>query len=174
MYQDKKGHFTNEENDGGDCQHKTKEYRQNTPHSEISKRQRIKELSLMSKEEFFGVEFKGFKGKDAIDKLLKEKQGHVKAAFHREEIGDIDLVWGHEFSGLKHVILRRDEQKETGEGTITGLEMAKKIPEIIENGEINDKHGNISIIYQKYKVGINPTYDGIKVNWLVTAMEILK
>lgn len=36
-WQDNKGHFTFEENDGGECPHNsgTKEYRQNTPYEEI-------------------------------------------------------------------------------------------------------------------------------------------
>ena len=128
-----------------------------------------------SKEEFFGVEYTGVKGRAAIDKILKEKQGHVKAAFHRKEIGDIDLAWGDENGGLMHVIKRRDEMLSSGKGTISGLEIVKKIPDIIENGKISsDTFGRISIIQGRYKVGINPTFDGEKINWIVTAMEIIK
>ena len=129
----------------------------------------------MTKEQFFGVEYKGVKGKAAIDKLLQEKQGHVKAAFYRKEVGDIDLVWGHEFSGLKHVIILRDEQKATGEGKMSGLEMANKIPEIIDKGQfIVDNDNRLKFELGDYRVGINPNYDGEKLNWIVSAMEILK
>ncbi|WP_250322475.1 hypothetical protein [Campylobacter lari] len=33
-------------------------------------------------------------GKGALQKLLIEKQGQVAGAFHRKDLGDIDLVWG--------------------------------------------------------------------------------
>ena len=73
-----------------------------------------------------GEEFKGYKGQDAVDKLLKEKRGHVKNAFTRPEIGGIDLVWGDENGGLLHTIMRRDKMLRNGTGNISGLDMAKK------------------------------------------------
>ena len=65
-----------------------------------------------SKEGFYGEEFKGVKGKAAVDRLMKEKRGHVKGAFTRKDIGDIDLVWGNEGMGLAHIIKRRKETKQ--------------------------------------------------------------
>ena len=35
-----------------------------------------------------------FKGKNAVDFLLYTQAGHIENAFHRKELGDIDLVWG--------------------------------------------------------------------------------
>ncbi len=58
-----------------------------------------------------GEEFKGVKGQAAVDKLLKEKRGHVKGAFYREDIGDIDLFWGNEYVGLRHIIEERQKEK---------------------------------------------------------------
>ena len=128
-----------------------------------------------SKEEFFGVEYKNVKGKEAIDKLLKEKQGHVKEAFYRKEVGFIDLVWGDDSGGILHVIKRRDQMKMIGKGNITGLEMAKKIPDIIGNGAfVIDEHDRLSFQFEGYKVGIKPTYFEEKLNWVVSAMEIIK
>lgn len=49
-----------------------------------------------SKDDFYGEEFKGVKGKEAIKKVIAEKRGHVKDAFTRKDIGGIDLVWGDE------------------------------------------------------------------------------
>ena len=57
-----------------------------------------------------GEEFKGVKGQAAVDKLLKEKRGHVKGAFHRNDIGDIDLLWGNASTGLEHILERRNQQ----------------------------------------------------------------
>jgi hypothetical protein len=50
--------------------------------------------------EFWGEKFEGFKGQEAINKLLQEKRGHIPAAFHRDDIGDIALIWGDEKAGL--------------------------------------------------------------------------
>ncbi|HEB7555869.1 TPA: hypothetical protein RZH79_001044, partial [Campylobacter coli] len=48
-------------------------------------------------------------GKSALQKLLIEKQGQVAGAFHRKDLGDIDLVWGDGNFGLSHIINRREE-----------------------------------------------------------------
>lgn len=128
-----------------------------------------------TKEEFFGKEHKGFKGAAAIDKLLQEQNGHVKAAFCRKEVGDIDLVWGDESGGLAHVIKRRDEYLKKGKGTISGLEMAKKIPDIIEKGIFDiDSLDRPGFVYDNCRVAIRFAYDGEKINWIVSAMEIIK
>lgn len=126
-----------------------------------------------SRAEFFGEEFKGVKGKDAVEKLLKEKRGHVKNAFERPEIGGIDIVWGDDTGGLQHTIMRRDKMLSNGTGKIGGLDMVKKIPEIIENGTFDlDENDRPGFEYEGCRVAVRPTYDGIKLNWIVTAMEI--
>lgn len=68
-----------------------------------------KEISL---QDLLGEEFTGVTGQAAIDKLLAEKRGHIKAAFTREDIGEIDLVWGNQQQGLSHILSRRKEQGE--------------------------------------------------------------
>ena len=128
-----------------------------------------------TKDEFFGEEFKDVKGSDAIEKLLKEKRGHVKNAFVRPEIGGIDLLWGDEKGGLLHTIVQRDKKLESGKGSISGLDMVRKIPEIIDKGILdNDEKGRINIDYGKFRVGILPTIYDEKLNWIVTAMELLE
>lgn len=123
-------------------------------------------------DEFFGEEFTGIKGADAIEKLLKEKRGHVKNAFERPEIGGIDLVWGDETGGLQHTIMRRDEQLKAGTGATSGVDIARKIPEIIEKGKFSFGVGDRpNFTYSGYLVVIRPAFDGNKVNWVLTAME---
>lgn len=125
-----------------------------------------------TKDEFFGEEFKGVKGEEAIETLLKEKRGHVKNAFERPEIGGIDLVWGDESGGLGHTIKRRNEQLEQRTGTTSGVDMVRKIPEIIEMGNFKLGAGDRpNFQYQDYLVIIKPAFDGEKVNWVLTAME---
>ncbi len=127
------------------------------------------------KESLFGEEFTGYKEEKAIEKLLKMKKGHIKNAFFRKEIGGIDIVWGDEKSGLCHTIIRRDKLLNTGEGTISGIEMVKKIPEIIKKGKfLIGKNDRPNFLYKNFLVIIKPTFDGQKLNWVVTAMEIKK
>ncbi len=132
----------------------------------------IKKNKAKSKEEFFGEEFKGYKGAEAIEKLLKEKRGHIKNAFERPEIGGIDLVWGDNTGGLGHTIMRRAEQLQAGTGTTSGIDIARKIPEIIEKGKFALGAGDRpNFTYNDYLVVVRPAFDGEKVNWVVTAME---
>lgn len=148
------------------------EYRQNIGYDEILKKDKEPKKKYKSQDEFFGEEFKGVKGQAALELLLKEKRGHVKGAFKRKEIGSIDLVWGDENGGLLHTIQKRDKLFSKGIGSISGEDMVKKIPEIIENGEFGqDSAGRINIDYGGYRVGIMPKFYDKKINWIVTAME---
>ena len=54
----------------------------------------------------FGTNYAEFyhDGENAIKKLLVERQGQVAGAFEREELGDIDLVWGNKEIGLNKII----------------------------------------------------------------------
>ncbi len=53
--------------------------------------------------------------------------------------------------------------------------MVKKIPEIMQNGTVNqDDRGRINVDYNGYRVGILPMFYDNKVNWIVTAMELLQ
>jgi hypothetical protein len=61
--------------------------------------------------ELLGEKFEGFKGQDAINKLMKEKRGHIPDAFYRDDLGDIALIWGDETTGLAHIIKRRTEER---------------------------------------------------------------
>ncbi len=126
-----------------------------------------------SKDEFFGEEFRGYKGEAAIEKLLKEQRGHIKNAFERSELGGIDLVWGDENGGLLHVIRRRDYMKATNQGSISGIDMVRKIPEIINKGKIDyDEFKRVGIMYKEYRVALRDTFDDEKINWVVSAMVI--
>ena len=198
-YRDKREHFTTKENNGGECPHKQyqnmsvnelksitqKEYRQNTKYEQIvypqAERVYVPTIATITKKAedwgeetktFFGEEFKGYKGADAIEKLLKEKKGHIKNAFYHKEFGYITLVWGNENCGLKHAIIRRDKIKQEGKGKISGLEMARKIPDIIKYGvKALDKLNRDNIKFDGYIVGIKPNYDNDEVTWVVSAME---
>lgn len=128
-----------------------------------------------SEEEFFGVEFEGYKGREAIDKLLKERKGHIKDAFYRAEVGGVDLVWGDESGGLLHTIKRRDLLYESGAGSVSGKDMVRMIPDIINDGEFGiGKNERPYFKRGSFMVVIKPTYDGKKLNWVLSAMEEIK
>ena len=124
--------------------------------------------------ELMGKEFKGYKGQDAIEKLMQEKQGHIKGAFHRSDIGDIDLWWGNERLGLCHIIRQRMKEKKNYDDAVLHTQrLLNNISETIEKGKnlgISKKR-NYEIVYEKNKVVIAPEYHGYKVTYLLTAFE---
>jgi hypothetical protein len=102
--------------------------------------------------DILGTEFKDFKGIDAINKLRSEKHGHIKGAFFRNDIGSIDLVWGTDGFGLRHIIERRVESG------INIEEFLNKLPFVIENGEFIkvNKRGRFEIWNDGIVVIIEP------------------
>ncbi len=118
-------------------------------------------------DKLLGEEFKGVKGQDAVNKLLEEKRGYVKGAFHREDIGDIDLIWGSDSVGLKHIIQRREEQGINVEKFLSNL------AEVVEKGEFRKKNdrGNFEFWYNGKMAIIAPEYHGNKLTFLLTAYK---
>lgn len=114
-----------------------------------------------------GKEFKGVKGQDAIHKLLQEKQGHVKGAFHREDIGDIDLVWGNDELGLQHIVKHREKQG------IDVSDFTKDLTSVIESGEFRKKNdrGNFEFMREGKIAVISPELRGTKLTFLLTAFK---
>ncbi|EAL4138834.1 hypothetical protein DMN64_05490, partial [Campylobacter upsaliensis] len=132
----------------------------------------------------FGVNFEGFKGKEAVEKLLEEQRGQVRGAFYKEGLGEIDLVWGEvkgggkeaKGYGLSKIIEKHGEDfKEFGEG-LEGV--SKGLDEIITKGEIHtQEYGRKTIIYHKngdvYKVGLKQNWKGepTKNSWVITGYK---
>lgn len=114
-----------------------------------------------------GKEHKGVKGQKAVEKLLQEKNGYVKGAFKREDIGGIDLLWGNDRMGLEHIIKRR---KETGQDLDSILD---SLTNIIEKGSLRigkNKRWNIQLD-DKMAI-IKPELDGEEINFVLTAFEM--
>ena len=114
-----------------------------------------------------GEEFKGYKGQDAVDKLMKEKRGHVKGAFHRDDIGDIDLFWGNDYLGLQHIIKRREEQGINIKEFIVDLEKT------IEKGKLHKKNnkGNYEYLYNGKMAVIAPKYKDNNILYVLTSYK---
>ncbi len=121
-----------------------------------------------------GEEFKGVKGQAAIDKLLKEKRGHVKGAFHRDDIGDIDIFWGNEHVGLQHIIIQRMSEKENPSEKLAHVnDVLQNIEATISNGKFRkqNKRGDMEFVLNGYGVAIAPTYHNNKITYLLTAYK---
>ncbi|MCQ2719935.1 DUF3519 domain-containing protein, partial [Helicobacter pylori] len=132
----------------------------------------------------FGKNYPEFalKPKEALEKLLKEKNGQVAGAAFRDDLGGIDFVWGKDGKdgyGLAHILEKREKQY-----TRLGLnteqikertdELLKSIPEVIENGAaFKDDLGRVSVELNNIRVGLKNTWDNNNLNnhFVVTSYE---
>jgi len=119
----------------------------------------------------FGFIYNQFKGKvrEAIDFLTRHQSGDLLGVFHRDDVGDIDLVWGDKNGGLAHII---DKHITTHDDFKDIDEASQVIEDVINNGEITkDGKLRIEITDGKYKVSIRKDYNGESKNWVVTALD---
>ena len=115
-----------------------------------------------------GEEFTGYTGKSAINKLLKERKGHIKDAFNREDIGGISLVWGNSKFGLQHIIERRLKTEQDLKSLLDA------IPSIIEKGEISQSYkGRFEINYNKKRIIVEPIFKDKGLQFIFTAYEVI-
>ncbi|HJF82882.1 PBECR2 nuclease fold domain-containing protein [Helicobacter pullorum] len=126
----------------------------------------------------FGTNYAEFyrDGANAIAKILREKQGQVAGAFYKEELGDIDVVWGDSHFGLQHILERRTQDfiKEglsEAEAKAKAREFVESIPKIIESGKVvKDDKGRLRIEFDNFIVGIKDNWKGKPTNkWIVTS-----
>ncbi|WP_434059385.1 DUF3519 domain-containing protein [Helicobacter pylori] len=132
----------------------------------------------------FGTNYPEFalKPKEALEKLLQEKNGQVAGAAFRDDLGGIDFVWGKDGKsgyGLAHILEKREKQY-----TRLGLnaeqikertdELSKSIPEVIEKGTLfKDDLGRVSVELNNIRVGLKNTWDDNNLNnhFVVTSYE---
>ncbi|EQL57462.1 hypothetical protein N411_04195, partial [Helicobacter pylori FD535] len=132
----------------------------------------------------FGTNYPEFvlKPKEALEKLLQEKNGQVAGAAFRDDLGGIDFVWGKDGKdgyGLAHILERREDQAlskglNQREAKEYALNVVKSIPEIIEKGVKVDNNGRIAIEYKHMRVGLNDKWDNQKLEnkWVISSYEI--
>nr|WP_228921235.1 DUF3519 domain-containing protein [Helicobacter pylori] len=140
---------------------------------------KLESEALESEQEFLKAKEQELKRKEALEKLLQEKNGQVAGAAYREDLGGIDLVWGNKDYGLEHILKRREEQAiskglNEAEAKEYALNVVKSIPEIIEKGVKVDNNGRIAIEYQHMRVGLNDKWDNQKLEnkWVISSYEI--
>ncbi|WP_367971906.1 DUF3519 domain-containing protein, partial [Helicobacter acinonychis] len=128
----------------------------------------------------FGKNYPEFalRPKEALEKLLQEKNGQVAGAFYRDDLGGIDFVWGNKDYGLEHILKRREEQAigkglNEAEAKEYALNIAKTIPEVIDKGVKVEQNGRVAIEYQNIRVGLKDNWKGEKLpnHWIITGYE---
>ncbi|WP_143431186.1 DUF3519 domain-containing protein, partial [Helicobacter pylori] len=149
----------------------------------------LKEQHAITPLKEFGTNYPEFalKPKEALEKLLQEKNGQVAGAMYRDDLGGIDFVWGTPKTkdsvgyGLAHVLERREQQAlnkglNEQQAKEYALNVIKSIPEIIDKGVKVDNNGRIAIEYQNIRVGLKDNWKGEKLpnHWIITGYEKLE
>lgn len=119
----------------------------------------------------FGNIYNQFKGKvkEAFNFLMRHKSGDLLGVFHRDDVGDIDLVWGNEKMGLAHIL-----GKHVGEGKDfeTPDDAIAMIENVINSGRIfQDNQNRYTLMLDGVGVGVRKSFDGEKKNWIVTDVD---
>ncbi|RAX55756.1 hypothetical protein CCZ01_09895, partial [Helicobacter monodelphidis] len=78
-----------------------------------------------------------------------EFNAQVAGAFYKEGLGDIDLVWGNEKMGLRHILERRSSQW----GEEKALKFVNDLDSIIQDSKVKSGHNNtIELITPKHTI----------------------
>ena len=95
------------------------------PETEYIQRQQAgSEITPVGKGPFGNIylQFRG-KPKEAIEFLLKQREGEAVGALTHPQIGDIDLVWGNEKAGLLKIAQKHPEMLDDLQGKIEQMEI---------------------------------------------------
>ena len=126
---------------------------------------------------FFGKVYNQFKGKakEAVNFLMRHKSGKLLGVFHRNDIGEISLVWGDEKGGLAHIISKHIVEQNDFNNID---EVINTMQQVINNGTITrENKDKVVIDYNDYRVAIrkqtrdnngNVVEQG---NWIVTTFD---
>ncbi|PUD71314.1 hypothetical protein C2R69_06615 [Helicobacter pylori] len=135
----------------------------------------------------FGTNYPEFalKPKEALEKLLQERNGQVAGAAYREDLGGIDFVWGTPKTkesvgyGLVHVLERREQQAladglSEAEAKEYALNIVKSIPEVLEKGTKGTDHlGRVFVDYDNKRVGLNnEKNEKLENHWVISSYEL--
>lgn len=106
------------------------------------------------------------KAKEAAQFLRQHKNSYLKGVFHRDDIGDIDLVWGNDKAGLQHIIRRHIEEQTDFDSIGEAIDAISKT---IQNGRIvSENDSQCTIDDGTHRVAIAKDGTG---NWVVTAYD---
>ena len=115
----------------------------------------------------FGPIYDQFKGKakEAVEFLLRKKNGEAVAALHHKDIGDIDLVWGK--AGTAH-----SDGFGLAKLSMYHPEVISNLQEILDNMVVTSRTDNrVQLESEKYHATVRLTWDNKKKTWLLTMFE---
>lgn len=116
----------------------------------------------------FGEIYDSFKGKakDAVRWLFGKKSGEAKGVFHRDEVGDIGLIWGDDRGGLQHIIEKHVIEHSDYNSV---EELTSAIEDVVSNGDfIIQKGGNLRFEKGGHRVIVAKNQEG---DFVVTAYD---
>uniref|UniRef100_UPI0026999210 DUF3519 domain-containing protein n=1 Tax=Helicobacter pylori TaxID=210 RepID=UPI0026999210 len=159
-----------------------------SPLEQANAKNLLKEQHATTPLKEFGTNYPEFalKPKEALEKLLQEKNGQVAGAAYREDLGGIDFVWGTPKTkdsvgyGLAHILERREQQaladglSET-EAKEYALNIVKSIPEVLEKGSKGTDHlGRVFVDYGNKRIGLNNTWNNkdLENHWVISSYEL--
>ncbi|GAA8745244.1 hypothetical protein oki421_11520 [Helicobacter pylori] len=158
-----------------------------SPLEQANAKNLLKEQRATTPLKEFGTNYPEFalKPKEALEKLLQEKNGQVAGAAYREDLGGIDFVWGTPKTkdsngyGLAHILEKREKQcKRLGltneQAKERTKELLKQIPEVIEKGiKDNDYIGHATIRHNGIEVGLSSQKGNtpLKNHYMITSFE---
>lgn len=115
--------------------------------------------------------------KEAIQFLKRVQCGECVGALYRDDIGDIDLIWGevtdpimHKGYGLAHIIDKHEQ-------TINqlGFEIEDFLPIVVQYGNLIpcrvDKD-RVMLQSHMFRVVLVKNYAGMKKQWILTAFNL--
>lgn len=103
--------------------------------------------------------FRG-KAKEAVDFLMRKKEGVALGALHHREVGDIDLWWGNEKAGLMKIARKHPEVLDNLQGVLDGM----RVVQASDNRVILESDTHKAVVSKKLG---NEKTD----NWLLSAYE---
>ncbi|WJI96445.1 hypothetical protein QAP00_04980 [Helicobacter pylori] len=128
---------------------------------ELSKKASDLEHAITPLKEF-GTNYPEFalKPKEALEKLLQEKNGQVAGAAFRDDLGGIDFVWGtpktkdSDGYGLAHILEKREKQYQklgltSEQAKERTNELLKEIPNILQKGFKEEDRPGLCGYYSK-------------------------
>lgn len=110
----------------------------------------------------FGAIYDQFKGKaqEAIEFLSEKQDGEAIGALHHKDVGDIDLVWGNEKMGLRHIIDKHPGVLENLQGKLNDMSI------------VSSSDNRIVLESDTHKAVVSNNWYGERTdNWLLTAYE---
>nr|WP_240146534.1 DUF3519 domain-containing protein [Helicobacter pylori] len=148
----------------------------------------LKEQHAITPLKEFGKNYPEFalKPKEALEKLLQEKNGQVAGAAFREDLGGIDFVWGTPKTkdsngyGLAHILEKREKQyKRLGltneQAKERTNELLKEIPNIIQKGLKEEDKPGYAVIYLNNSKVVLSKFKGdneLKNHYMITSFEV--